>query len=77
MAQFLSCVGKIMNDPSGDGVIAKFSFFVAFFKWIEWPSMAVIEAPGSPLSNKLLFIEIRQHGHIEWLNFALVLGKYE
>ena len=58
MAQFLSCVGKIMNDPSGDGVIAKFSFFVAFLKEYKRPAMAPIEAPGSPLSNKLLLIEI-------------------
>ena len=50
MAQFEGCVGKVMNEPSPVGVISIF-LFVAFLKGIDRPSMAAIEAHGSPLSN--------------------------
>ena len=36
--------------------------------------MAAIEAPGSPLSNKLLLIENRQHGH-QMAQFEGCVGK--
>ena len=73
MDQFEGCVGKM--NPLLSLTYCQIFQSPSFLKGCKGPAMAAIEAPGSPLSNKLLFVENRQHGHIEWLNFSLVLGK--